>query len=1366
MSVKSFQAWMREQDKLPRYKRPDLEEQQEQEEEELRRQEALKSEGWYTGLDRKVGGLLPGGISGGPSMSDVGSWIDRAGQTGAEIMTTVDNLDKASTGNKYGDLSADLWGGLMGFAVNPVGGVRSAGAQLFGAGEKAIEKGLSLIPAAERLPGIARTGLKLGGATIPYEATMAAVNDREFSPGEAGMAGAANAGLGMLLHGAGSVLNRNRGIKTEPAPMEDAVLPETTPIPVRQKEIAKPIPEEDIGELVELDDLTPELQGKGGSKAEDIGLKPEQAGTYDPGTIGAAKLTLPEKQSVLPGTNEKVRSFQRTAIDAPVTDDMTKAGLLVDIYSGGPGAYKPITNLETEAAARKFIEDNGIDAAINRVMDKTETSAEQTALAGQVTYALQKQGKHEQALNMLESLADQLTAAGQKIQAVKIFQNLSPEGVLIKAQKETKKAFNELPQPVKQRHDNLSNKLQQEFDNVNKQAVDQVISDNPQLTGIPEIPEVPEVPQSPETPDVPNVPGVPGETKQPTNTKGKKKQLSPADILAQRVKQHVTEAKEGEPDPIKDLINTLFKSAEEVLPKRAKRVPRDEMELINQAITQKQGYREVWNGAKEALKEKYGDNPDVMNSVESFIEHYLDIPYSENAISKVTKTGIKDNDIKLADIVRKHYTEVTKTGNDLISKLVSAGLPKQDAEILALEIGGKFGELVTAKKQQILDQMFKQKGKTKQKPIDQKLIEMSNLGAFSKEQYRRAVAEKLNLPVLTEDIAKTLTELAEKAQMAEGREAEILRAQMVKIIAEQTPTPFWRKVASIQTMAQLLNPKTAIRNIGGNAGFNVLENVSDVIGAGIDKGVSLATGKRSKVLPSITAQGKGFMQGGKEGIQDAMLGIDTTGFTGKFDLPKGRVFKGGIMGKMETALNIELKATDRAFYKAAYEGSLKNQMVAAKVTKPTEKMLEAAHLDGLYRTFQDDNALSKLFVTIKRSLNGLTGGEFGAGDFLVKYPKTPANLLMRGIEYSPAGFVKTIIEAARPLAGREFNQKAFVESFSRALVGSTALFGTGVLLHKLGIITGRPNADQDLAALERQNGFGEYRINVSALKRLAFGDGNTNPTKGDNIISWDWFQPAAIPLAIGADVDANKGKATGIVGTILNALGTGINAFAEQPVMQGIQTAFSGQRGDATAGVSKVLQGIPASFVPTLLNQIKQLADNQQRETYSPNWQEQAMNKVKGRIPGMSNDLPQKYGTLGQPLETYQNGGNSPGNVFLNPAFMNEYNPSPAVQKVKDIHDRTGETKQVPRVADKSIKVGEQVFQLTGEEFSEYQRLLGEKTDKGFSKVNVGKTDKSAENAVGKMQGIMNKANQDAKLEILKSMGLKASKKGSGIALK
>ena len=611
------------------------------------------------------------------------------------------------------------------------------------------------------------------------------------------------------------------------------------------------------------------------------------------------------------------------------------------------------------------------------------------------------------------------------------------------------------------------------------------------------------------------------------------------------------------------------------------------------------------------------------------------------------------------------------------------------------------------------------------------------------------------------EIMQQLKENIEKiGSMADSREKDIELAKTLDLVAAEVPVPFLRKVATIQTMAQLLNPKTAIRNIMGNFGFAGLENISGTVGAGIDKALSLATKQRTKVLPSLGAQAKGFKQGWKHGLEDALLRIDTSGLSGKFDLPKGRVFRGGILGTAEKALNIELRATDRAFYKAAYEDSLLNQMRAAKTNTPTEEMLNTAHYDALYRTFQDNNALSQLFAGVKRLLNAHK--EFGVGDFIIKYPRTPANLLMRGIDYSPAGFMKTVIEAARPLAGQKFNQKAFVESFSRALVGSTALFGTGVILHKLGIITSRPPEDRDLAELQRQSGFGDYRINVSALKRLVFGNGDTKQQKGDTIVSYDWFQPNALSLAIGADVDANKGTASGIVGSVLQALGTGVNAFADQPVVQGIQSLFSGGYGQIDQGLIKVLEGIPSSFVPTLLNQVRQLMDNQRRETYDPNKTQQSLNRAKVKIPGLAGGLPKKYGTLGQPLETYPGGSNTPFNVFLNPAFVNKYNPSGEVQKVNSVYENTGETIQIPRLVPKKITVSGQDFVLSGPEYAEYQRLVGEYTRQGFAQMSE-ITDYNA--AAKYMQNIITDANTRAKAEILKARGEKVYKKGNGLAI-
>ena len=65
---------------------------------------------------------------------------------------------------------------------------------------------------------------------------------------------------------------------------------------------------------------------------------PGQAGTYDPGTIGAARLTVPEKQSTLPGTDEKVRSFNVSVANSEIASQIV-GGILKHQMSLREGKY-------------------------------------------------------------------------------------------------------------------------------------------------------------------------------------------------------------------------------------------------------------------------------------------------------------------------------------------------------------------------------------------------------------------------------------------------------------------------------------------------------------------------------------------------------------------------------------------------------------------------------------------------------------------------------------------------------------------------------------------------------------------------------------------------------------------------------------------------------------------------------------------------------------------------------------------------------------------------------------------------------------------------------------------------------------------
>lgn len=552
--------------------------------------------------------------------------------------------------------------------------------------------------------------------------------------------------------------------------------------------------------------------------------------------------------------------------------------------------------------------------------------------------------------------------------------------------------------------------------------------------------------------------------------------------------------------------------------------------------------------------------------------------------------------------------------------------------------------------------------------------------------------------------------------MADDEDKIVATAELLKKIDDLLPKSTLAKISSVQTMFQLLNPKTFGRNIIGNVGFATLENVSDVVGTVFDSALSVVTKTRTKSLPSFTAQAKGFSQGLREGIRDAMKGINTSGLGTQLDLPQTSTFKGAVGKAAEKLLNMTLRGPDRAFYQSAYDGALAQQMKAAKVSVPTEAMKEVAHFDGLYRTFQDENVTTRIFQGIKKALNA--NKEFGVGDFVLKYPKTPANLLNRGLAYSPAGFVSTVFELARPLITKgPFNQKRFVETTSRAIVGTAGLFGTGAVLHRLGIITGQRDENSDVDQAEKQIGLGQYKINISALKRFVMGGFDPDLAKikkGDTLISYDWFQPAAIALSLGANFDAARGGSEGALSTLATSVASGTNTLAEQPLISGLTQPLKNTQNLSDAAL-KVLQGVPSSFVPTLLNQIKQLTDNTVRNTYDPDFIKYSLNLVQNRIPGLSEMLPPKYGTFGQKQEVYQDGGNNLFNVFFNPAFVSQYKPTPEAQMVLDIYQSTGDVKQVPNIVSKTQTINGESRKLTAKEITNMQRYVGTITREIFS---------------------------------------------------
>lgn len=574
---------------------------------------------------------------------------------------------------------------------------------------------------------------------------------------------------------------------------------------------------------------------------------------------------------------------------------------------------------------------------------------------------------------------------------------------------------------------------------------------------------------------------------------------------------------------------------------------------------------------------------------------------------------------------------------------------------------------------------------------------------------------------LTPEQAKAITDQANKLKsIPEGRLAQIEAARLQQLIDPTTAT-IGQKVSTAQTAAQLLNPKTPVRNVMGNAGFQAAENVSGAVASPIDYLLSKVTGKRTRYLPSLTTQAKGFFRGAKEGIEDVRAGVNTLpNVTSQFDLPAQPIAKTKIGKFFEKALGYELRVPDRAFYQSAYDDALRMQMKAAGVKQATPEMMELADIAGKYRTFQDSNALSELFTRGKSALN--MGKKFGLGDFVLKYPKTPANLLARGIDYSPAGAIKGIIEVGKAIAGKGFNQGAFVDAVSRSAVGTTGMVGLGYYLHDLGLITPGKDENKKVAQLQEETGAGPYRLNLSGIKRFlmsGFDPDQAKMQKGDTLVSYDWFQPAAINFAIGANLSKSKGDKAlnmedvgGITGMLAEATTAGTRTLEEQPLVQGLKRLFG--YGDITGGLGGIAEAAPASFIPTVLNQVRQLLDNTRRNTYDPNPFKESMNRVKYRIPGLSQNLPPQIGTFGEEKELYQGGTNNPFNVFLNPAFVSKYQPTSEQDLALDIYKQSGETEHIPTQANK-VERGKT---LSTQEMTGINRLIGQGAKTAYGAVS------------------------------------------------
>lgn len=624
------------------------------------------------------------------------------------------------------------------------------------------------------------------------------------------------------------------------------------------------------------------------------------------------------------------------------------------------------------------------------------------------------------------------------------------------------------------------------------------------------------------------------------------------------------------------------------------------------------------------------------------------------------------------------------------------------------------------------------------------------------------------------------------------------------------------KIATLQTVAQLLSLPTFERNALGNMGQIVLEKANKLNAVPIDWAVSKFTGERTiKFMPHNQEK---FWSNYGQGTASGWKGVSPTGTLSSYDIHPNVFGEKNPLKYLTKTLGASLQGMDYAAYKLAYgdvvatyaeqigkaqgltRAQIKQQMPQL-ITQLDQRILDMADQAGLYATYQDETMLSLAAQGIKRGLNSITDKParalvdkgvlpkwastegFGLGDIVLKYARTPANLVMRGIDYSPLGFMRGVYELAPLFINRaKFDQAKAVRALSRAITGTVGLTGLGYTLAEVGVLTGAASSDADMRSIQEQSGQGAYKVNWSALGRYltsGFDKEAAKHQKGDMMMDYAWAQPAAISLGMG--VNANQiinnqkpgDEKQGFELAFQSVIG-GLRTVLENPMVSGLSNVVDATtsliKRSSSDGFANIVKGVPASFVPAAVGQARSASDNLQRETFDDNVFKTMMNLVKNKVPGLSKTLPVSYDSLGNKRERIQGGtANTLGqylNSFVNPTKVTTYSASPEAKLVLDVLNDSQDSSVLPRIGQKYLMVDDPItkenkrIDLTNAQFSKLQQRMGELVAEELRKNEsyLSNQNHKIDKRVDRIKDILTKVGTKARNEVRVELGYKKKK--------
>lgn len=565
---------------------------------------------------------------------------------------------------------------------------------------------------------------------------------------------------------------------------------------------------------------------------------------------------------------------------------------------------------------------------------------------------------------------------------------------------------------------------------------------------------------------------------------------------------------------------------------------------------------------------------------------------------------------------------------------------------------------------------------------------------------------------IDEDLARKFLEAQTDEERAEA-EAELYRD-----IGRQMPATFMDKWNAWRYLAMLGNPRTHVRNIVGNLGFAPVVAAKNMTAGAIESAVNFLTGgklERTKGMVNRKLLVAAYNDYKNVAAEISAGGKYNDAAIMNQNIEDGRtIFKFKPLEKARKGNSAALEAEDIWFARPHYAFALaqycKSHGVTAEQIQKGKALGNArayAIKEAQKATYKDTNAFSDFISKLGRyhGDNKVAKAASVVVEGILPFRKTPANILVRGIEYSPVGLINGLKQAVWDVQKGNKTAAEAIDNIAAGLTG-TGLLGLGFWLAAEGLIRGAGGGDDEEKKYEELQGHQTYALELP--------DGTS--------ITLDWLAPEVLPMFIGVNLremtKENNGESN--LADVLTAISNVTEPLLEMSCLQSLNDLFDNIGYASSGGLSALpsaLASAATSYLtqafPTILGQIERSSQDVRMTTYTEKDSfltsdlQYTLGKISAKVPGWDfNQIPyiDAWG------RTESSGGKAENiaNNFLNPAYTSQIETSAMEEELQRLYDVTGEKGVLPDRASKYFTVNKERKDLTGEEYVEYATEMGQ----------------------------------------------------------